>query len=51
MNATWEACPIQIVQLDKSKVKIVGRMKNVLLRLSADPRIHHTIDILLIIQA
>ena len=43
MNATLEACPIQIVQLDRSKVKVVGRMKNVLLRLFADPRIHQTI--------
>ena len=40
MNATWEACPIQIVQLDRSKVKVVGRLKNVLLILYADPRIH-----------
>ena len=48
LNATWETCPIQIVQLDKSKVKVVGRLKNVLLRLSADPRIHQTIDIVII---
>ena len=36
------------MQLDKSKVKVVGRLKNVILKLSADPRIHHTIDILII---
>ena len=48
LNATWKNCPIQIVQLDRSKVKVVGRMRNVLLRLSADPRIHQTIDIVIV---
>ena len=47
LNATWETCPIQIVQLDRSKVKVVGRLRNVLLRLSADPWIHQTIDIVI----
>ena len=47
LNATWEPCPIQIVQLDRSKVKVVGRLRNVLLRLSAYPRIHQTIDIVI----
>ena len=47
MNDTWDTCPIQIVQLDRSKVKVVGRMKNVLLRLSADPIIHQTIDVVI----
>ena len=45
LNATWKNCPIQIVQLDRSKVKVVGRLRNVLLRLSADPQIHQTINI------
>ena len=36
LNATWEAYPIQIIQLDGSKVNVVGRLKNVLLRLFAD---------------
>ena len=47
LNATWETYPIQIVQLDGSKVKVVGRLRNVLLRLFADPRIHQTIDIVI----
>ena len=47
LNATWETCPIQIVELDRSKVKVVGRLKNVLLTLSADPRIHQNIDIVI----
>ena len=48
LNATWETCPIQIVQLDRSKVKVVGRLRNVLLRLSIDPPIHQTIDIVIV---
>ena len=47
LNATWETRPIQIVQLDRSKVKVVRRLRNVLLRLSADPWIHQTIDIVI----
>ena len=37
LNATWGTCPIQIVKLDRYKVKVVGRLRNILLRLSADP--------------
>ena len=40
LNATYENYPIQIVQLDRSKVKLVGRLINVLPRLSVDPQIH-----------
>ena len=47
LNATWEPCPIQIFQLDKSKVKVVGILRNVLLRLSTDPRMHQIIDIVI----
>ena len=47
LNATYENFPIQIVQLDRSKVKVVGRLRNVLLGLSVDPWIHQTIDIVI----
>ena len=47
LNETWESFPIQIVHLDRYKVKVVGRLRNVLLRLSIDPRIHRTIDIVI----
>ena len=48
INATWETYPIQIVQLDRSKVKVVGILRNVLLRLSVDPEIHQTIVIVVV---
>ena len=47
INSTYENFPIQIVQLDKSKAKVVGRLRNVLLRLFVDPQIHQTIDIVI----
>ena len=47
LNATWKTCPIQILQLHRSKLKVIGWMRNVLLRLFADPRIHQTIDIVI----
>ena len=48
LNATWEPFPIQSVHLDMSKVKVVGRLRNVLLRFSVDSRIHQTIDIVIV---
>ena len=47
LNPTWEPFPLHIVQLDRSKVKVIGRLRNVLLRLYAGPRIHQTIDIMI----
>ena len=35
------------VQLDRSKVKVVWRLRNVLLKLSVDPHIHQTINIVI----
>ena len=48
LNATRESCPTQIVQLDRYRVKVVGELKNVLLTLFVDPRIHQTIDIVVV---
>ena len=45
LNATWEYSPTQIVQLDRSRVKVVSELKNVLLTLYVDHRIHQTVDI------
>ena len=45
LNVVWESCPTQIMQLDRSRVKFLGELKNVLLTLSIDPRIHQIVDI------
>ena len=34
------------MQLDRSKVKVLGEMRNILIRLSIDSRVHQTINIL-----
>ena len=38
----------KIIQLDRSTVKVVGEMKNVLIRLSADERVCQFIDIMVV---
>ena len=47
LNASWEPSPTQIVQLDRSRVRVVGELKNVLLMIYVDLRIHHIIDIVI----
>ena len=47
LNASWEPSPTQIVQLDRSRVRVVGELKNVLLTIYVDLRIHHIIDIVI----
>ena len=39
LNVTWEPFPIQNFQFKRYKVKVVGRLRNVLLRLSTDPKV------------
>lgn len=46
LNIDPKKSNIQIVQLDISKVRLLGQMKNVLIRLSVDSCVHQTIDIL-----
>ena len=40
--------PSQIIQLDRSVVKFIGEMKDVFIRLSADPRVCQFIDIMVV---
>jgi hypothetical protein len=37
---------IQIVQLDRTRVKVLGELKDVFIRLSSNPKVHQTIDII-----
>ena len=45
LNTAWESFPTQIVQLDRSRLKVLGELKNLVLTLSIDPRIHQIVDI------
>jgi hypothetical protein len=46
LNVDLKKRNIQIMPLDLSKVKVLGEMRNVLIRLSIDSQVHQTIDIL-----
>ena len=46
INGQPTPSPSQIVQLDRSIVKVIGEMKYVLIRLSADSRVFQFIDIM-----
>ena len=48
LNAKPENYDIQIIQLDRSRVKVIGELKNVLIRLSCNPKVHQTIDIIVV---
>jgi hypothetical protein len=40
--------PSQIIQLDRTVVKVIGELKDVLIRLSSDPRVCQFIDIMVV---
>jgi hypothetical protein len=48
INVKPEESDIQIIQLDRSRVKVIGELKNVLIRLSSNPKVHQTIDIIVV---
>ena len=48
INGQPTESPSKIIQLDRSVVKVIGEMKDVLIRLSADPRVCRFIDIMVV---
>jgi hypothetical protein len=48
LNVKPEESDIQIIQLDRTRVKVIGELKNVLIRLSSNPKVHQTIDIIVV---
>jgi hypothetical protein len=48
LNFKPEESNIQIIQLDRTQVKVIGEQKNVLIRMSSNPKIHQTIDIIVV---
>ena len=38
----------KIVQLDRTNVKVIGELKNVIIRLSSNPKVHQVIDIIVV---
>jgi hypothetical protein len=48
INVKHERSEIQIIQLEITKVKVIGELENVLIRMSSNPKIHQTIDIIVV---
>jgi hypothetical protein len=43
-----EKSTTRIIQLDRSDVKVMGELKDVMIRLASDPRVHQVIDIIVV---
>jgi hypothetical protein len=48
INAEVEPSTLKIIQLDRTSVKVVGELRNVLIRLSSNPKVHQVIDIIVV---
>jgi hypothetical protein len=48
INAEVEPCTLKIIQLDRTDVKVIGELRNVLIRLSSNPKFHQVIDIIVV---
>ena len=46
LNAVPVPCDTSIVQLDRSNVKVIGKLNEVLIRLASNPQVHFIIDII-----
>jgi hypothetical protein len=48
INTEVEPSSLNIIQLDRIDVKVIGKLKNVLIRLSSNPKVHQVIDIIVV---
>jgi ribonuclease HI len=48
INAEVKPSSLKIIQLDRTNVKVIGELKNVLIRLSSNPKVHQVIDIIVV---
>jgi hypothetical protein len=48
INAEVETSTLKIIQLDRTSVKVIGELRNVLIRLSSNPKVHQVIDIIVV---
>jgi hypothetical protein len=46
INTEVQPSDLKIIQLDRTNVKVIGELKNVLVRLSSNPKVHQIIDII-----
>ena len=48
LNAEIQKSEIKIIQLDSSRVQVIGELRDVLIRLSANPVVHQIIDVIVV---
>jgi hypothetical protein len=48
INAEVKPFDLKIIQLDRTNIKVIGELKNVLIRLSSNPKVHQIIDIIVV---
>jgi hypothetical protein len=48
INVEVELSTLKIIQLDRTNVKVIGELRNVLIRLSSNPKVHQVIDIIVV---
>jgi hypothetical protein len=48
INAEVQPSDLKIIQLVRTNVKVIGELKNVLIRLSSNPKVHQIIDIIVV---
>jgi hypothetical protein len=48
INVKVEPSSLKIIHLDRTDVKVIGELKNVLIRLSSNPKVHRFIDIIVV---
>jgi hypothetical protein len=48
INTEVEPSSLKIIQLDRTDVKVIGELKNVLIRLSSNPKVHQVIDTIVV---
>jgi hypothetical protein len=47
LNVVPTRCSTHITQLDRSEVKVIGELKDVLIRVASNPKVHQVIDIVM----
>ena len=48
LNAQPKMCRTKIIQLDRSHVKVLGELKDVMIRLSSNSKVHQVIDVIVV---
>jgi hypothetical protein len=48
LNAQPEMCRTKIIQLDRSHVKVMGELKDVMIQLSSNSKVHQVIDVIVV---